>query len=180
MTAKPQLTSQVAQEPLRLTLARPDPQDAAAIRHLIRNCHPLDLNSTYAYLLLSRYFRDTCVIARGNSRLLGYVSAFRAPADPGVLVVWQVAVHPDARGQSLGPRMISHLLKQAGPGRVTRIETTVSPSNQASIRMFESVARHLDAPIRKGPLFSTEMFGDEPHEAEDLYAIGPFSSLKEN
>ena len=45
-----------------VTLAVPAVGDAKAIHALVGSCPPLDLNSTYAYLLLCAHFAETCVI----------------------------------------------------------------------------------------------------------------------
>ena len=161
---------------LDIELRAPIKSDGAAIYQLIQACPPLDLNSVYSYLLLAEHFGQTSVVAQDSSgRLLGYISAYVPPHKPNVLFVWQVAVHEDARGQSLGRRMIQHLLQRTLAADVEYIETTVGPSNQASRRMFQGVARALDAEIVEVPLFEQRMFGQYGHEDEPLLCIGPFS-----
>jgi L-2,4-diaminobutyric acid acetyltransferase len=53
------------------------------------------------------------------------------------------------------------------------LETTITPSNEASRRLFLSLARDLEARCRVTSFFSEEDFGGENHEAEDLFRIGP-------
>jgi L-2,4-diaminobutyric acid acetyltransferase len=163
-------------ETITLMLRPPVKSDGAAIHQLVQACPPLDLNSVYSYLLLAEHFGQTSVVAHDNNgRLLGYISAYVPPDKPDVLFVWQVAVHQDARGQSLGRRMIQSILQRPFLASVQFIETTVGPSNQASRHMFNSVARALSTHIVEAPLFQQRMFGPQGHEDEPLLRIGPFS-----
>ena len=154
----------------------PQPNDAAGIQQLISECPPLDLNSVYTYLLLSEHFRSSCVLAGTADSLQGFVSGYVPPGRTDTLFVWQVAVHQQARGQSLGRRMIRHLLQRPELASVQFIETTVGPDNRASRAMFAGLARALLAPVNEQPLFERHMFGEQAHEDEPLLRIGPFSS----
>ena len=158
-----------------IELAAPSAEDAAAVHELISRCKPLDLNSTYAYLLLCHHFADTCVVARRENQLVGFISGYVLPNDPQTFFVWQVAVHPDARGAQLGVRMLEHLLRSKRVATAARfMETTVSPSNTASRRMFQRFADEISASIEQQMLFDRSAFGNEEHEEEVLLKIGPF------
>ncbi|GAA4322784.1 diaminobutyrate acetyltransferase [Pigmentiphaga soli] len=153
----------------------PRPEDGAAIQRLVRESPPLDVNSTYAYLLLCRDFADTCVVARRDEgTLAGFVSAYLPPPRPQTLFVWQVAVAADCRGRGLAQAMIRHLLARPRAAGVRRIETTVSPSNRPSRRMFAALAQELGAGCEEETLFDAALFGDGAHEEETLLRIGAF------
>jgi L-2,4-diaminobutyric acid acetyltransferase len=158
-----------------LLFDRPAAADGAAVHRLIRDCPPLDCNTTYAYMLLCRHFAETCVLARGEIRdePLGFLSAYLVPQRPDTLFVWQVAVHRDARGLGLAGRMLDDLLARPAHADVRFVETTISPSNRASIALFESFARRIETPIESAPFILEQDFGGEQHEAEDLYRLGP-------
>lgn len=159
-----------------VTFARPHPRDAAAVHALIEVCKPLDLNSTYAYLLLCHHYRDTCVVARDADGLIGFISGYLLPGDPQTLFVWQVAVHPRARGRRLGGHMLAQLITRSSAPATRYLETTVSPSNEASRRMFQRFAEEIGAPIGQRMLFDRDAFGTEDHEEEILLQIGPFNA----
>lgn len=57
------------------------------------------------------------------------------------------------------------------------INTTVSPSNNSSIRVFEKLTEELKTKIINKSFFEKEDFNNS-HEEEVLYEIGPFK-LKE-
>lgn len=154
-------------------LRRPALHDGASIQRLIQASPPLDVNSTYAYLLLCQHFRDTCVVATGPAGLAGFVSAYIPPAQPQVLFIWQVVVHAQARGQRLAGKMLDELLTREQAAGVRFIETTVSASNLASRRVFAALARDRNAELLEKEFFTSEMFGGADHEAERLLRIGP-------
>jgi len=156
-------------------LRAPKPADAAAIHQLVVECPPLDLNSLYAYLLLTEHFAQTCVLAGSGDEVLGFISGYLPPDRADVLFIWQVAVHPAARGQGLARRMLSDLLSRPALAGVHYMETTVSPDNVASRRVFAGVAKACAAPVTEHSLFPTQLFGGADHEDEPLLRIGPLS-----
>ncbi len=157
---------------------KPSLNEGKDVHGLVRDCEPLDVNSQYAYMILCAHFADTCVVAEEQGRVVGFVSAYRKPADPDVLFVWQVAVSPLVRGCGVGSRMLSELLTRASCSSVAAIETTIGPSNRASWALFESLARKLGASMSRETFFQEEDFGGDGHEAEVLLRIGPIDPEK--
>jgi L-2,4-diaminobutyric acid acetyltransferase len=157
---------------------RPRPSEGKDIHCLISDCSPLDLNSSYAYMLLCVHFADTCVVAEEGGRVVGFLSAYRKPADPDVVFVWQVAVSPTVRGRGIGSRMLAELTVRPSCSSATAIETTIGPSNRVSWALFESFAKKLGAAMSRETLFLEEDFGDEGHEAEVLLRVGPIDPEK--
>ncbi len=153
---------------------KPSPGEGNHLHALVGNCPPLDVNSTYAYMILCAHFADTCVVAEKQGRQVGFASAYLKPADPNVLFVWQVAVHPHARGCGVGSRMLLELLARPCCSHLTAIETTIGPDNRASWALFESLAEKLGATTYREMFFREEDFGEPGHEAELLLRIGPF------
>lgn len=160
--------------------------DGVALSRLVQRCQPLDTNSVYVYLLLGCHFRDTCVVAERDQEVVGFVSAYIPPRQREALFVWQVAVDAVARGQGLAGRMLDELLGRPACAEVSYLETTVTPSNEPSRRLFQALARRLGTECRTSVLFPSELFsgadseesadaGAPPHEAEELLRIGPFS-----
>jgi L-2,4-diaminobutyric acid acetyltransferase len=141
---------------------------------LARDSAVLDLNSRYAYLLLARDFAATSVVARAGTRVVGFVTGYRRPAEPSTLLVWQVAVDAAARGQGLAARMLDALFDAVAD--VDHVETTITPDNEASIALFIGFARRRGVPVRVAELFGTELLSGDgigDHEPEHRYRIGP-------
>jgi L-2,4-diaminobutyric acid acetyltransferase len=148
--------------------------DASSIWELVSDSQVLDVNSCYLYLLLCRDFAETCLVAENEQGLAGFLTAYRPPTRPDALFVWQIGVAPHARRQGLALRMLMHLLASPACGDVLTVEATISPSNTASRRLFESLARVLEAPLDWTDGFLPEHFGTrQTHEAEPLLRIGP-------
>lgn len=160
----------------RVAIAAPRVRDGAAIHRLVAESKPLDLNSTYAYLLLCQHFSDTCVHAELEGRIVGFVSAYRPPGQADVVFVWQVAVSAELRGQGVARRMLHALLSRPATAGCRYVETTVSPSNEPSLKLFLRLARDVGAPIASKTMFEEADFGDERHERETLIRIGPLST----
>lgn len=159
-----------------LEFTSPTAADGPQVHRLIAACPPLDQNSPYCNLLQCSHWAETCVAAWRGGQLVGWVSAYRLPLDPQTLFIWQVAVGPQARGQGLAGQMIDHLLKRRACHGVRRLQTTITPDNAASWRMFEGVARRLSAPLHGVPWFLKGEHFIGGHESEHLVSIGPFST----
>lgn len=157
-----------------LVLRAPSKSDGASIARLIRSCPPLDINSTYAYLLLSEHFSQSCVLAQQGDEVVGFISAYQPPTQPEVLFVWQVAVHPSMRGQRLALRMLEHLLERTYSTRIRYVETTVAPDNEASRGMFQRLAERYHTEIEEQPFFQAHHFEPSAQaQIEPLLRIGP-------
>ncbi|ART79204.1 diaminobutyrate acetyltransferase [Oceanisphaera avium] len=128
---------------LQLMLRHPKSTDGYQINRLIERCKPLDTNSTYCNLLQCLHFADTCILAENqhDGALLGFISAYRKPAEPNTLFVWQVAIDKRARGEGLARTLLTNLLASEACAGVTHLETTITADNAASWGLFESFAR---------------------------------------
>lgn len=165
-------TESPVDEPV-LSVGRPRTDDGVALRQLAAETGVLDVNSTYSYLLWCRDFAATSVIARLDDQVVGFVTGYRRPDAPDVLMVWQVAVGAAARGRGVAGRMLDTLWAQVPD--VSFMETTVTPDNEASIAMFTAFARRNGTEIRRSDLFSAELLGHD-HQPENLYRIGPITN----
>lgn len=164
--------------PENLNLRKAEPDDGQGVWQLIQRCKPLDENSSYCYLLLCTHFKETCCAAELDGELVGFVSGYLKPDDPKTLFIWQVAVDEKARGLGLGRGMILDILLRDVCKSVTQLETTVSPSNEASRRMFQGVAKRMNADFSEAPYFTSAQLGEEGHEDENLVTIGPFKPVE--
>ena len=164
----------------QLILRRPNIDDAAAIWQLVR-AGDLDDNSCYAYLLLCDHFADTCLVAAVNQEICGFVAAYRPPIRPNVVFVWQIGVAAAARRQGVAKRLLHALVSLPACREVRFLEATVTPSNAASRRLFQSLATDLGVPCHIEQGFAAKMLGCEDHEQEELFRIGPFAdSIQES
>ena len=156
-----------------IALRPPVLADGAEIWHLVRRSGTLEENSCYAYLLLCTHFADTCVVAEKDGSLAGFVAAYVPPVKPDVIFVWQVAVDPAVRRVRLGTRLLAHLVSLPRVRSARFLEATVTPSNQASRRLFASFAAAIGVACRETDGFAPRDFAGASHEAERLLRIGP-------
>lgn len=156
--------------PSAISLRPATPRDAAAMWSIAGDS-VLEQNTAYAYVLFASHFQDTCVVAESGGEIVGFVVAYRPPRTPDRVFVWQVGVRESARGAGIASKLLDQLVAQLRPP-VLYLEATVTPSNAASRRLFESFARRHDARCGVLPGFAPELF-PETHDPEDLFRIGP-------
>lgn len=166
----------VQEDKRQVLLQKPGVEHASAIYRLVENCKPLDLNSEYLYLLLCAHYSDTCVAAFLEDQLVGAATGYLLPERPQTLFVWQIAVSPKVRKLGLGRQMIRHLLNRKACSAVDVVEATVSPSNKASLGLFESLARDFNTEFQQSSFFEKKLFFNKNHEEENLVRVGPFKA----
>src|SRR5438270_12486352 len=116
--------------PADLIVDQPALTDGAALWRIARDSKTLDLNSSYAYLLWCRDFRDTTRVAWVDDKAAGFVTGYFRPTAPDTIVVWQVAVDASHRGAGLAARLLDDLLSAAVERGARYLETTVTADNQ--------------------------------------------------
>ncbi|MFE0425263.1 diaminobutyrate acetyltransferase [Streptomyces sp. NPDC058953] len=153
-------------------------EDGAAIWRIARDSEVLDLNSSYSYLLWCRDFAATSLVARGSAgEPIAFVTGYARPDRPETLVVWQIAVDREHRGRGLAGALLDALTARVTTGLGIRsLETTVTPGNTASDRLFTAYAERHGARLERTVLFDGGLFPDgAEHEPEVLYRIGPLT-----
>lgn len=168
---------QVSYRSASLRFRHPSPGDGSAIWELVRDTQVLDVNSCYTYLLLFKHFAQTCLLAEMDGRAVGFVTAYVPPERPDVLFVWQIGVEASARQRGVARGLLRRLLQLPCCEEVRYLETTISPSNEASKRLFSGLARKLGAKMQRRDGFAADLFPEQQeHESEPLYRIGPIKS----
>lgn len=157
-----------------MILRLPELSDSPDLYALTSRCQPLDLNSRYAYMLVATHFSQTSIVAESEGKIVGYVSGYKLPDRPDTLFVWQVAVAEETRGKKLAQRLLLELLKQPVLHDVTWLQTTVTPSNTASRKLFHRLSKELDSQLVTEPWITKDLFAEDMHEDEHLFHIGPF------
>lgn len=165
-----------------IAFRRPTVEDGAAMWACVGRTKVLEQNTCYAYVLFAAHFADTCVLAEIDGRVAGVVIGYRPPTSPDAAFVWQIGVDPDFQGRGLGKKLLEEFIRLPGCRDANFLETTVTPSNETSRRLFRSFARDQDAECGVEPFFEARHFAipevasDAPpmeHEPEELFRIGP-------
>ncbi|GAA2068282.1 diaminobutyrate acetyltransferase [Williamsia deligens] len=155
-----------------VTFRLPDVSDGVRLWEIARDSKVLDLNSSYAYVLWCQDYARSSVVAEVDGRVVGFVTGYVRPQAPDTVMVWQVAVDADQRGLGLAGRMLMALMDRVEEDAITRMQTTISPDNEASQKLFTSFADKRGMTITRRDYFAPEDFPDS-HEPEDLYTIAP-------
>lgn len=162
-----------------LNFRKPVLNDGYGIYQLIKASPPLDLNSSYLYFLQASHFSDTCIVVEQDEAIIGFISAYYRPDKPQCLFVWQVAIAESARGRGLAKAMLLGLIKnQPSDSVMTELACTISPSNKASQGLFSSFAKTHGLIMETSPFINEAHFGEDNHEAEDLYIISAADNTK--
>jgi len=156
----------------KIKITFPTKKNGSAVAKLVQCCPPLDLNSTYHYLVQSYYFNRTCSVAFDRERIVAFVSGFIKPTNENCLFIWQVAIDEGYRGKGLGIELIEFLLNQNK--EVNTIETTITKKNIASRRMFQKIVEKYETTMSEGTLFDKKEDFSSEHDTEILITIGPF------
>lgn len=149
--------------------------DGPALHRLVEVCTPLDPNSLYCNLLQSSHFAATSIAAKAEGVLIGSITGYRIPERADTLFIWQVAVHPQARGQGMGLRMLRALMTRPSLANIRFIETTITEDNNASWRLFTKFANECSAEMQRSMMFEKTQHFDGQHDSEQLLRIGPFA-----
>ncbi|QQK75555.1 diaminobutyrate acetyltransferase [Salicibibacter cibarius] len=155
-----------------LTFDKPTVQDGRKMWELAKKLG-LDLNSSYKYLMMSEYFSETCVVVKEEGKLVGFITAFILPEKDNTVFVWQVGVDSSQRGKGLASRMLDELLERNACQEIKYLEATVTPSNDASQKLFRRLARTNETACHVSECFSEDLFPGDNHEAELSFKIGP-------
>lgn len=151
--------------------------DGNQVFDLINKCPPLDTNSSYCNFLQCSHFASTSVAAVDNNKnMVGFISGYIVPEKPDALFIWQVAIDKSVRGQGLAHEMIQHVLDRPICGSIRFVETTISPDNRSSWRVFEKLAEKYKTQINESIFLDKDKHFDGEHDSEVLVKVGPFQS----
>lgn len=157
----------------KLILEKPTSKDGASMWELVCETGVLDVNSSYSYLMMCKFFSETCLVAKNNGDLAGFVTAFRPPEKPDTIFIWQIGVSSKYRGNGIGTKLLDKLLEDCE--NVNYLEATVTPSNQPSESLFRGIAKKNGANCEVFECFSEDHFPESGHEPELTYRIGPLN-----
>ena len=136
------------------------------LQTIINEIGNLDKYSSYLYLLLSRYFPGSCLVALENNNIVGFVTSFTTK---NTLFIWQIGVRKDYKRLGIASQLLHKLIK--GLNNIQNIEFTISSSNVSSLHLFQKFSTYLNSKMIKIDSFSSNLFAEKSHEEEDIYSI---------
>ncbi|NGZ17191.1 diaminobutyrate acetyltransferase [Vibrio aestuarianus] len=155
----------------RWTFRTPNQADGQKVHDLVALSPPLDENSAYCNFLQAIHFQDTCIVAERDGEVVGFISAYLKPDNLHELFVWQVAVHPDARGLGLAFQMLNELLERNALQDVSTLETTITRDNQGSWSLFKKLDKAYGQHGEVSTFLDQTRHFNGQHATEYLYRI---------
>ena len=110
----PSPTDQAAGDSPGLQIRPPSLADGAAMWRIARDSQVLDVNTSYAYLLMARDFGAHSAVAEVGGEVVGYCMSYLRPQDPDTVFVWQIAVDASQRGRGLAGRLLDAVVDATG------------------------------------------------------------------
>ncbi len=155
-----------------LTFRSAQPQDGAALWHLIQATGTLELNSAYFYLLFATDFGRTCLIVEQGDELIGAVIGYHPPEQARTAFVWQVGLLPRLRGKGLGVELLQRWIELPANQDRLWVTATVADDNAASQALFQRFAQQRGTECNVQTHFTADLFPID-HPPEPLYRVGP-------
>lgn len=168
-------TAPAAVKSRSVVFSKPTVEDGAGMWELV-NESTLDQNSAYKYIMMCEFFAETCVVAKEDDKIVGFVTAFIPPERQDVVFVWQIGVHSTQRGKGLASKLLKELVSRPGCKNVEFVEATITPSNEASQALFRRLAKSYDTKCEVKECFSEDLFPEEGHEEELTFRVGPIKN----
>lgn len=131
----------------------------------------LDVNSSYSYLMMTKFFNDRCFVIKENDDVIGFVTGFILKDD--VYFVWQIAIDPDYQGNRLSQVLLQSAVETLmDKHQIKFIQATVSPDNKASMGLFKAISSKYNTFFAVKEGFTENHFPDDKPE-EKLIQVGP-------
>jgi L-2,4-diaminobutyric acid acetyltransferase len=153
-------------------IENPSNKDGHEIWKLVKSSNTLDLNSEYCYFMLASIVSKQCAIVKEkkNKKIVGFLSCIISPENMQNLFIWQICVAESAKKNGLAKQMVDYVVKnQKKP--IEYIHVTISANNEASLALFNSLAKGYKASIEREVFINSNQFNGN-HETEYLYKIG--------
>jgi len=141
---------------------------------LVANRPYVGLNSRYTYFLLAKDFSDTCIVAECENKIVAFSSGYIPPKRQDTFFNWEIVVQKEYRGNGLQKRMLLHQIRIS---KAKFFEGTVNPSNKISKKNYLQLAKLLNTKYEVKIFLTAEDFGNDGHEPEILYRIGPIDTV---
>ena len=117
--------------------------DTPKIQKLIKK--HLDMNEDWVYKgepwyywTLSNLFSDTCLVAEKDSKLVGFVAAYKDQVTNKEIFIEDILIDYDLRRNKLGTKLVSKLIQIAKTNNCRSVWGTIDPKNKISLDFFKS------------------------------------------
>ena len=156
-----------------MIVKHPKLEDANEMWELANKAN-LDVNSSYSYLMMTKFFSDRCfVLKKDDGQVVGFATGFILKND--VYFVWQIGIDPEYQGRGLSKELLTQavdiLVKKQD---VKFVQATITPENIASMRLFKKLASIHNTFFAVKDGFDEDHFPDDK-PGEKLIQVGPLN-----
>lgn len=138
--------------------------DLCSIRCIVDAIRDLDKHTTYTYWVARKMFPELFLVADIKEQVVGFTFGVQKN---DCVFLWQVGVLENFRHHGIASRLIHEFINQAKQRGAVEMLVTISPSNRASKRVFESVAKDSNSELLL--VGSTEPYDLFP--IENIYSV---------
>lgn len=156
---------------MKVSIRRAREKDYRDVHRFVSRCPPLECYPEHVYKILFRYQGDSCFIARTGDTIVGFVTLLACRDRRDTFFLWQIGVVPAVRGKGIGRRILREAVRRVRRKGCRRIEVTIEPENQPSLKLFRSMGyrnisgREKETVTRKGTLAVKNHYGPGSHFA---------------
>lgn len=112
-------------------------KDLAAVQALDETCFSDNALPVFVLRQFHDLFTGLVLVAKRGQQIIGYAAGGVSTNREGWVL--SLAVHPCARSEGIGKRLLGRLLKKFMHEDVKKVWLTVRPDNKAALRVFSSV-----------------------------------------
>jgi L-2,4-diaminobutyric acid acetyltransferase len=123
---------------VNLKIINAEEKDFLDVYKFVSDCKPLENYSEHFYKIILRYFRNTCLLAKINEEIVGFVYCFKSQVDKNKLFLWQIGVSSKYRNKKIAKKLIDRIEIIAKDIGCKIIELTVDPENIPSQNFFKN------------------------------------------
>jgi L-2,4-diaminobutyric acid acetyltransferase len=122
---------------MKIIIRNPKEEEFLDVYKFVSNCKPLENYYEHFYKIMLRYFRNSCVLAKLDDDIVGFMLGFTSQVDKDIFFLWQIGVKSDMQNRRIGKKILEETERLAKNIGCTKIHTTVDPGNIHSQRLFE-------------------------------------------
>ena len=145
--------------------------DIEDLRKFVNDNKPLELHTPFTYWVLSKYFKNTCLVMEDNEMIIGFATGFKSNSEEDTFYIWQIGISDENRGKNYASLLLDNMFKIAKELDCKRIQFSVAPDNNSSYKAFHKFASKNSLSLKDIGDVKYEDYLTDKKEFENLYEI---------
>ncbi|CUK15858.1 L-2,4-diaminobutyric acid acetyltransferase [Shimia thalassica] len=152
-------------------LRSPRPEDGERVALLAKDDRKQVFGELLGELSDFEQFMNTSIVAEVEGEVVGAVLAYVPPYDPETLNILHVVIHENEENKGLGSLMLGQLMRREVCAGITRVETTISASDEVTWALFRRFAQWQRRRLDIKPFFTQALQPHRRHENDNQVTI---------